>query len=716
MTNSTRPARQIAVELFVVSAISLYVELLIIRWMSADVRAFTVFRTFPLISCFVGLGVGMALCQDKSYRLFPVSALAFCLMMQAINILGINTFAFPSLSVFQWGNLAGLVATNMAYIVLILLLMIIMLALPFGLCVTIGARLGVLFNQLDSLTAYGYNIMGAIAGSILFQMLVCLGLPPHLMLLLPLAAVMAYQAHERQVVITGLAALVIIPAAFAAFVPVHLSKPLIPQLIAYQTQKANTFWSPYQKIDLTVLESGPPKPQFVGLELSVNHTFYQYLFNTNHDSPLSESHLLDAIRKDYSLPFGFNKSKSVLIVGAGTGQNVSFALSGGADDVDAVEIDPIILKLGKTYNPDYASTSVHAICDDARHFFSRCHKRYDVIDFSTLDSHTVAGFGSSVRLDAYVYTKESIAKALNLLNDHGVLVVSFATVAPWTRARLYKTFTEAAGYEPAMLEGMFSSSIFILGPDVKNNSISLPAWCKKLPGDLSASRYLTDDWPYIYVQPNVIDYPYLLVVAEILLVSIYAARRHLFQHNEASTWQLFFMGAAFMLIELHAISFLSLLFGSTWVTAALVINGILIMIFLANLLVIKLGVAITTKQPAVYAALIATILISYFLPTEQLINSVESSLAYAILSFFTILPMGVAAIIFSSAFSRVPNASRALAFNLFGAVIGGLLEYLSNYTGIRNLLLVAASLYLCSLVCYMSSSQAKSSKESLISL
>src|SRR5271156_5013759 len=288
MTNSTRSARQIAVELFVVSAISLYVELLIIRWMSADVRAFTVFRTFPLMSCFVGLGVGMALCQDKSYRLFPLSALAFCLMMQAINVLGINTFAFPSLSVFQWGNLAGLATTNTAYIVLILLLMIIMLALPFGLCVTIGARLGVLFNQLDALPAYSYNIMGAVAGSILFQMLVYLGLPPYLMLLLPLAAVMAYQAHERQVVITGLAALVIILAAFAAFVPVHLSKPLIPQLMAYQTQKAYTFWSPYQRIDLAVLESVPPKPRFVGLELSVNHTFYQYLFNTNNDSPLSE--------------------------------------------------------------------------------------------------------------------------------------------------------------------------------------------------------------------------------------------------------------------------------------------------------------------------------------------------------------------------------------------------------------------------------------------
>jgi hypothetical protein len=63
--------------------------------------------------------------------------------------------------------------------------------------------------------------------------------------------------------------------------------------------------------------------------------------------------------------------------------------------------------------------------------------------------------------------------------------------------------------------------------------------------------------------------------------------------------------------------------------------------------------------------------------------------------------MGVAAIVFASALRSSSNASRALAFNLFGAVIGGLLEYLSNYLGIRNLLIVAALLYLCSVIGYL---------------
>ena len=47
-------------ELFFLSLASLIVELLIIRWISADIRAFTIFKTFPLVTCFVGLGVGTA--------------------------------------------------------------------------------------------------------------------------------------------------------------------------------------------------------------------------------------------------------------------------------------------------------------------------------------------------------------------------------------------------------------------------------------------------------------------------------------------------------------------------------------------------------------------------------------------------------------------------------------------------------------------------------
>jgi hypothetical protein len=60
----------------------------------------------------------------------------------------------------------------------------------------------------------------------------------------------------------------------------------------------------------------------------------------------------------------------------------------------------------------------------------------------------------------------------------------------------------------------------------------------------------------------------------------------------------------------------------------------------------------------------------------------------------------MAGLIFSSSFEKTSNPRRALAFNLLGAVGGALLEYLSNYIGVNNLVLIAAMLYVCSWLCF----------------
>ena len=46
------------------------------------------------------------------------------------------------------------------------------------------------------------------------------------------------------------------------------------------------------------------------------------------------------------MAFG-NTFENVLILGAGSGTDVAAALKHGAKHVDAVEIDPVILRLGK---------------------------------------------------------------------------------------------------------------------------------------------------------------------------------------------------------------------------------------------------------------------------------------------------------------------------------------------------------------------------------
>lgn len=717
--NQNITKKRIITELVILSFLSLYIELLIIRWMSADMRAFTVFRTFPLITCFVGLGLGFALRKDDVFKHSLLAILLFCLTMIAANFFGVCLWGFPSLANFQWQNLVGLVSDpGWIYIFAFSLIVILLLAGPFAICVAIGGRLGVLFNQLPPLEAYCYNIGGAILGSLCFPVLCYMGWSP-CQLLVPAALIIVFlswtHCSQKLRVCNLFIALVLLPLCLIT--PEERAKPLIPELLKANCQRS-TVWSPYQRIDLNVFfedndknndkgthanaskQTNDPKQRFLGLELGANRAFYQYFFSKDalDSNTLGTTALLKNIKSDYALAFSFNNPKSALIVGAGTGQNVCSALEAGVNEIDAVEIDPVILDIGKQFNPDYGNSKVRLICDDARHYFSHTNKKYDVINFSTLDSHAVSGLGSSVRVDAYIYTKESIEKALSLLNDNGIILCSFATVAPWTQERLTSTFKQAAGYEPLCLEGKMIGTVYILGKPVKDKTLSLPKEYNlaKTPAVTGGNRYLTDDWPYLYVRSDIIDYPYLVVVAEIILLSVFAARRFLFSNQEVLLWQMFFLGAAFMTLELHAISFLSLLYGSTWVTSAIVIVGILVMILGANAMVIKFNKTFSRPPVIPYLVLFISILVSWCIPGNSFLSL--GLAGYAISTFLTLLPMGLAAIVFACAFSRAKNISGALAFNLFGAVLGGLLEYLSNYWGIKSMMLVSMTLYALSAI------------------
>lgn len=699
-----RLSRNTIFELFLLSFISLYVELLIIRWMSADIRAFTVFHTFPLITCFVGMGVGFAMRRDDAFRECLPAIFVFAFFMKLANFIGICFWGFPSGSNFQWQNLVGLAQINWAYLMVFACIIILLLAGPFAMCVCIGARLGVLFNQLKPLPAYCYNVGGAIAGSIAFPLLCYFGCPPWVLLMSAAVAISGLLLFKKdtKLNIKNFGIIAILVPMFL-FVPEETSKPLVPELLQARPQH-EVLWSPYQRLDLTTFHAQAETGQesIVGLELSANRAFYQYFFPLQADSSgmiTNLTNLRSTTLKDYLLPLSLNKPQSVLIVGAGTGQNVTSAVEAGLTDIDAVEIDPVILQVGKKFNSDYANPNVHAICDDARHYFSRCQKKYDLVNFATLDSHAVSGLGSSVRLDAYVYTRESMKQALSLLKPGGVVVCSFVAMEPWIEKRLVKTFTEAAGYPPLLTKGVTLGRIFVLGDGVRDKTLKLPDGYpdETVAVSVGGTEVLTDDWPYLYVRNDVVDWTYLLVVGEIVLLSLYAARRFIFKEQDPSSWQMFFLGSAFIILELHAISFLSLVYGSTWITSAIVINGILIMILIANAAVFKFSRVFDKYPFGAYAALIGSIFLSFFMSSNSLLH-IDTSMA-ALLTAVTLLPMGLAAIIFGTSINASPNLSKALAFNLFGAVLGGLLEYLSNYWGIKSLLFVSAFFYCLSALC-----------------
>ena len=101
--------------------------------------------------------------------------------------------------------------------------------------------------------------------------------------------------------------------------------------------------------------------------------------------------------------------ENVLILGAGSGTDVAAALAHGARHVDAVEIDPTIIRLGRQLHPDhpYDDPRVTVINDDARHFLRTTRKKYDLVVFALIDSLTMQSSFSGVRLESYMFTEES---------------------------------------------------------------------------------------------------------------------------------------------------------------------------------------------------------------------------------------------------------------------------------------------------------------------
>ena len=140
----------------------------------------------------------------------------------------------------------------------------------------------------------------------------------------------------------------------------------------------------------------------------------------------------------------------MLILGAGSGTDVAAALRHGAKHVDAVEIDPAILRLGRERHPDhpYSDPRVTLINDDARHYLRTTTKKYDLVVFALIDSLTMQSSFSGVRLESYMFTTESFKAVREHLKPNGLLVVYNYFRERWLVDRLANEAALAFGQEP----------------------------------------------------------------------------------------------------------------------------------------------------------------------------------------------------------------------------------------------------------------------------
>ena len=683
-------------QLMMVSFLSLFVEMLMIRWVSSEIRIFAYFKNFVLVACFLGFGLGCFLCRRRlqlSAMIAPLLLLTV-ILKSPLSPLRRTMSALPHLlgggvEVHVWGVPAAPTSwTGMFLAIAVIVPLFAVIAtifIPFGQLV--GWQLE---NASNGVAAYSVNVLASLAGIAAFTLLCFLYQPPWVWFLV--AGIFSLLVFWRH------------PAGRKALGATFLACIVLLAIPDYRN--ATTYWSPYQKL---VLQPLYRNGQIATYSLTTNDAWYQKVVNLS--PAFVQSHAAEfrdhpVEWNSYNLPYRFYPApQSVLVLGSGMGNDVAAALRNGAGRVVAVEIDPLILQLGRElhFEHPYQSPRTQVVVNDARSYIQNSHDQFDLIVFSLLDSHTTVSHFTNIRIDNYVYTREALQRAKRLLKPDGLFIVKFQVDNPWIAGRLFRLMQDAFGQDPVQFQsdnGDYDTSgrFFVAGSRERlaqaASDLALAAYLathSKMP--MQEASLTTDDWPYFYQHEPGLPISVILVSLAVLIVCGWFLRQTSGERGGGELHFLF-LGAGFMLLEAQIVSKMALLFGTTWVVNAIVVSGLLCLIVAANLVY---GLVSRIPLWIPYAGLFLTLAVMFAVPMQKLffaswlVRAVVATLALCIPVFF-------AGIIFVSSFARAGFRGSALGSNLFGALLGGLLESFSLWFGLRSLAILAAVLYLLSAI------------------
>jgi hypothetical protein len=204
-------------------------------------------------------------------------------------------------------------------------------------------------------------------------------------------------------------------------------------------------------------------------------------------------------------------------------------------------------------------------------------------------------------------------------------------------------------------------------------------------------RPATDNAPFLYFRGGTFPPLYSVTLALILLASLVAVRAIGGPFRPMRPYaDLFFMGAAFLLLETKNVATFALLFGTTWFVNALVFAGVLVIVLAAVETTRKVK---TPPLKVVYGGIVAALALAWIVRPEWLLPLPfwPRLLAATLLAF---LPIFLANIAFAKRFRESADSQEAFAINLLGTVVGGCLEYAALFLGYENLLIVVGLLYL----------------------
>jgi SAM-dependent methyltransferase len=640
--------------LVLASFLMLFLELALIRWSGANIVHLGYFTNFVLLGSFLGFGIGFL--RSRADRPLPwYSPVATALFVLLVTVSPVSVQPTGDDVVF-WTSLG--VEGPPAWITLPLVF-----AFAAVICAGPAELAAACFRELPRLDAYRYDLIGSLLGTLGFTALAFLRAPSVVWGVIVAVMFVVLMARPVKVV-----------------VPVAASMVVLVALLTIESLGAGISWSPYYKV----------KTDLVGTDtrISVNGIPHQ---------AITTAERRESAERQYTLPYEraqLPPNPRVLIVGAGSGNDVAISLRRGAASVDAVEIDPRIQQIGEQVHPDrpYDDERVTVHVDDGRSFLERTDDEYDLVLFALPDSLTLVSGASSLRLESYLFTREAMEAARDRLAPGGAFAMYNFYREDWIVDRLARTLGEAFDHVPCVdVVGGANQAVLVAGLTPADQTCTTNGDDAVIARIANSPDATVDDWPFLYVKERGIPAFYLGVLLIILIGSVGAVRVVGGPIKPMRPYaDLFCLGAAFLLLETRAVTGFALYFGTTWVVNAIVFAGVLVAVLLAVEFTRRFP---TPRLPVMYALLAASLALAWLVPVQWILGlPLELRLVVSVALAFT--PIFCANIVFAKRFADTANATAAFGANLLGAVLGGCLEYLSLIVGHRGLLLIAASLYL----------------------
>lgn len=636
--------------LVLLSFLMLFVELALIRWLGSNVIYLSFFSNFVLLGSFLGIGLGFMRARSALdlTRWIPV-ALAFLIGFILIARVSVDR---TGEELIYFGELAptGLPAW--------LMLPVIFLAVT-GVLMLIGEAVGRQFVAFEPLEAYRLDIAGSLLGILGFSALSLVWAPPVVWGVVAAGLILALFPTARR------------PLQLVALIGLVL-------MLGRESLVAEYSWSPYYKIAVVELVDDER------FHITVNGIPHQDITSVADVREDDDSIYLQPYRRAAEVD-----DADVLIIGAGNGTDVALALSEDVGSVDAVEIDPRLLQVGEELHPDrpYQDSRVATHVADGREYLENTRRTYDLILFALPDSLTLVSGQGALRLESYLFTVEAMDAARERLNPDGVFAMYNYYREPWLVERLAATLERTYGHAPCVDSVGEVGQLAML--TIGRNPASVDCSGGTLLSAPSA-RVATDNYPFLYLRSPGLPPVYLATVLLILAASLVLVRVVGGPLRGMSRFlDLFCMGAAFLLLETKAVVQFALLFGTTWIVNSLVFAGVLASVLLAVEVARRIP---NLPRTPLYAVLFASLLVAFLVPPGALLG-LPPALRFvgAVALWFT--PIFAANLIFAERFRRTDAAHLAFGANLLGAMVGGVLEYLSLITGFQLLVVVVALLY-----------------------